>query len=101
MCAIARIDDRCIHVLTEHMGRTGKRVTQDDYIRVHGRDIAGRINQSFPLGRGAGGGGDIKGVRTHPLGSDLKGKAGAGGGFEKKIDDRVAPESGNLFYGAG
>ena len=101
MSAVTGIDHRRTDILTEQMGRAGKRVAQDDNIRVHGRDIAGRINQGFALGRGAGGGGDVKGIRAHPLGRDLKREAGTGGRLEKKIDDGIAAQGGNLFYRAG
>ena len=70
-------------------------------IGIHGLKVERSINQGLPLLSGTGRGRNIKGVSTHPLGGNLKGKAGPRGGLKEKIDDGFSSKSGDLLYGTG
>jgi len=75
-------------------------MADDDQIRIHGLEIASRVDQGFPLGGTAGRGRDIESVGAHPLGGDFEGKSGSGAGFEEQIDDGSSPQGRNLLDGS-
>ena len=72
-------------------------MADNNNIRLHGRQVTGRIDQSFALFKAAGGGGNIEGVGTHALGRNLEGEAGSGTRLKKEIDDGSASQGGNFF----
>ena len=76
-------------------------MAENNTIGIHGRQIARGINQGFPFHRAAAGIGDIKGVSAHALCGNLKGKTGPGTWLEEKIDDGLAAQGRDFFYGSG
>ena len=73
----------------------------DDYdVRVHGHDVAGRVNKALPFYGRAGGGGNVKGIGAHSFGGNFKREAGSGAWFKKEINNGPSTQGRDLFNGA-
>ena len=99
--AVAGVEDRNLEIARQKMRRAGGRVAHHDGVGAHGRQRVQRVEQRFTLVDARYLRRDRDGIRAEALGGNLKGSAGAGGGFVEQVDDGAALQLIELLAGAG
>src|SRR5213594_1698883 len=97
--AVARVDDVGADAVAEKQGGTGRRMADHHHVDPHRLEVFRRVDERLPLLHGAAGRGHVHRVRRESFLGELEGDAGAGGGFEEEVDDRLAAERRDLLDG--
>src|SRR5262245_56573655 len=81
----------------QEMGRAGRAVSDDDDISVKRLEIPSRVFKCFTFLEGRRLGGEINDIGAKALRRQLKADACACRRFDKQVDNRFAPESGDFL----
>ena len=102
--AVAAVDHRCaaasggfLALLRHQVGRAGAAVPYHNNVHAHRQDRSHRVYQRLSFDRAAGLCREIHHVRAQHLCRQLKGHAGAGGGFVKERHHSLAPQRRHLL----
>ncbi len=85
MPAVAGIDHRGLHPASQGLCRSRRRMTQHDDIRLHGLNVARRIEQGFAFDDAARRRGKIDDIRAQSLGRQLERRARSRARLEEEI----------------
>ena len=95
--AITGVDHGALYFFGEELHGAAFRVADDNEIRVHGVERHGGVDEGFAFFYGGVGSGHVDDVGAETFASQLEGGAGAGGIFEKEVDECAAFEE-VLFF---
>src|SRR2546427_1660184 len=98
--AVPGVHDVGADAVAQELRRARGGVADHHHVDAHRLEVLGRIDERLPLLHRASRGGHVHGVRGEALFGEFEGDAGAGGGFEEEIDDRLAAQRGDLLDGA-
>ena len=97
MHPVAGVDDGRSAFSSKQMRRARGFMTDDDDVRRHRFQVAGRVQQSLPFGHAAGGSGEIQDVGAQPFFGQFERRSGPGRRLEKQIYDRFPSQRRNFL----
>lgn len=101
MRAIPRIDHAGLEKPGEEMRGPGRRMSDDNDVRIHRLEVPRGVTQRFALLQGGHVGAEIDHVRGQPLLGEFETDPRAGGRLDKEVDHRLAAKRRHGLDGTG